>query len=111
MNALLELFDKPEKWTKRNYARDINNNSVGYRSKDAVCFCLKGGIYHLYENSDVYIVTWQEAIKKVIKQKYPERAVTSNCPITQFNDHPDTKFNDIIEVIRAAEGGWAENNS
>ncbi len=74
-------------WTQRAFARHINGNSIGYNSKNAVCFCVIGAILAAYKNED-------DAIKKL-----------SNflvIDIAAWNDDPARTKEEVCAALRTA---------
>jgi hypothetical protein len=68
------------------------------------CFCLEGALREFYPESNLRIAA-REQLRKVIKRLFPDRYFidpdASNA-VVNFNDHFDTRFEDVIRVVQEA---------
>lgn len=105
------LLDSPEKWTREVLARDANGGKVGIRSPDAVCYCSLGALTKAM-NDRVAEVT-----KLVPLDVHPEvhdqyctqhdivfdyLAELAGGDLVGFNDGPDTKYADVVNLFDLA---------
>ncbi len=107
---LLEILNK-EAWIKHVAARDANGEQVLYSNPKACKFCLQGAMLRGSMNgSDAgqNILHWvhllDEAIFLMFKPRMGDAYVPCNiATIIQFNDHPDTTWEDVERVIKLAQ--------
>jgi hypothetical protein len=96
-DRLQQLFTSPSRWTKKYFGKDSLGYSTNPDHRDAVRFCLLGGVRRCYP------VTAQSAIRKklttAINKLYPKRDAWN---LTMFNDDRSTRFADILRVIKKA---------
>lgn len=100
-----KVFRLKEHWTQKADCRDKDGRAVNinYLSEDNIkhikCFSLQGAVsyYFSYEKDSVRRYKVMGALKKAI-QKYTGK----DTPVAQFNDDPNTKFEDIKHVIKIA---------
>lgn len=93
-----ELLSDESKWTKGYYARDKYLHLVSYDDPQAVKFCLMGALDKCYDDYD----QWKEALDRLITA-VSEKTGIPYLTLPAFNDHPDTKFSDIQEVLAQAD--------
>lgn len=90
---LKELFDDESKWTQLALARDKNKNVVIFGSSSADCFCLFGGVMKCYPSKFFNTQT------RVISLIRGALNVESTLQITQWNDDPNRKFEEVKKLI------------
>lgn len=101
IGPLRAFFDNdPSKWTKGYYAKTAEDCPIGAYSNNAVCFCLLGGTQKL----GLVLEEVHKKLVPIIQKLYPDRDDPSGIisTIAYFNDHPDTTFEDIKKVLKAA---------
>lgn len=89
-----ELLDKPEKWTKGAFARRKTGTRTEWTDERAVCWCMEGALLvcgHLGADE------WRK-VKDFILVK-PAFSARTEGSINEFNDHPDTTFEDVRRVL------------
>lgn len=112
--TIRELFSDRSRWTKNSIAKDKNGKSVHADEGEAVSFCLLGAVYHVYGYSDRGH-GWgsssksHEVISKInrkLVKSFPKRIYSlvrgDAINLHFFNDNDITKFEEILEVVRAA---------
>lgn len=88
-----ELLSDESKWTKGWFARDNNNEPVRVNCPSAYKWCLEGAGLRCYGKVFEY---WQTVITKINKELMNENI---KLEISDWNDHPETKFQDIKALI------------
>jgi hypothetical protein len=88
-----ELLSSPEKWTKGADARNSNGNIVYTNSDDASCFCLRGAVILCR----ISLPTARTKLRAALTKLYP-----TFSDYVDFNDHPDTTFEDVQKVLKEA---------
>lgn len=86
--ALIKARDKianEESWTKGSDAKDAKDHSVGFRSEEAVKWCLFGAIRAVEDSDDLIFWVGEKASSKLPKGKVCGIDRCS-CNITTFND-------------------------
>ncbi len=101
---LSQLFDVPSKWTKGCDARNNVGEEVEVKSKTAICWCLSGGLGLVPSTETRY--TYSQCLDEAVIELFPTRYgldVGFANKFVDFNDHPDTTFEDVQKVILRAE--------
>ena len=101
------LLGRSYHWTKEAYARDPNYNPVDIFDSRATLFSIVGAISFVQQDRDENSTRAQARsyIDLAIIELFPERAVVPEHDIKSipwFNDHEDTKYQDVIAVLRLA---------
>ena len=132
LTRALELFRNGEGWTKGEYARDANGNGTSPTTADyypsPVCFCSVGAIeramHELYpdatiegESSRSLNSPWNVVrlrsiftVKQAACTRKSEVNKDFNGSLIEFNDHPETTFEDIRLAFTDAVAGLSEGN-
>lgn len=92
MPSLHDFFNSPSKWCKGTYARDANGHRVDSLSPDAVCWCLRGAMRKCFGSANPL---WSAIAYKL--QTHPE---VCNSGIADWNDAPDTTYEDVVRVCK-----------
>ena len=71
-----------------------------YRSASGERICLSEAVVYDYPDDIIYVV---EAIKQLFPERYLETHFKREHILINFNDHPQTVFQDIIKVLRQAD--------
>ncbi len=113
LKKLRKLLEKPERWTKGEYAKDTDGYRVGSCEKEAACFCLLGGIRRVVDGTEEEIE--MKAAKALAKIALPKAAselekngvfygsdVDYGSLLPTFNDAKKTKHRDVLKVIDKA---------
>lgn len=101
--SLKELFDCPARWIKK--ALSGRRDSMGFVnldcSQEANCFCLVGGIRHIYRFGGGH----RERLDVAVRKLFPNRVMRYSIydSVVSFNNHPDTTFADLRKVIEDAD--------
>lgn len=111
LQRLREFFSDESRWTQFAYAKHANGNSIGASSPNAACFCLSGAIIRLHpeweelsgpkERARLTNSPEYDVLEFNILELFPRR-INFDRPkgiVEQFNDHPDTAFDDILKVL------------
>ncbi len=107
---LKKLFSKSGSWTQFDLARDKDGNNIQPENKDAVSFCLLGGIRKVCRKP---LIVWElrrDLIKYGIPTEYKYRGVSI------FNDSISTTREDVLvaidKTITSLEGAatWIPND-
>ena len=93
--TLQKLFADEKNWTKSSNARDIEGNSVWIFSDKACCFCLSGGMKHVYVSTEKIEELWVK-----LRNAIAVRDGIGN--IIGFNDAPNTTIAEIRAVVAEA---------
>lgn len=105
---LRDILKTEKDWTKEAYARDGEGAPLDWDDDVATCCrCLLGACLYVEEVVPYHIARHipdkREPIIEAIKKLFPERLSNPNlAQIPQFNDHPETTFDDICKVIELA---------
>ena len=82
-------------WTKRAFARDLNDNVCSTTYKRAVCFCSLGAV-------DVSYPLWPEYIKARQKLSKAVYDLYGRTDIMLWNDEPGRTHEEVIRVFKQA---------
>ena len=93
-----ELLSDPSKWTQGYYARDAKGDLQPARSPDATCFCIFGALLRCYERPGER----SQKVAQVILKRFPQRVAHQDSVLPGFNDHKDTKYEEVISVLQEA---------
>lgn len=93
-----ELIDKPEKWTKGTYERDIDGNPYYSGSyKGPVCYCLLGALRNAYpEAYKEDSIEW-DVIKGNI---YKKLELSNGETIADWNDAPERTWSEVYSLLK-----------
>jgi hypothetical protein len=97
-----ERLSRPENWIKGDYAKDLGGNSVCSDSYSAVCWCILGAI------GDDTLEGNEEVIHHTLKTL---QALTPAYSVPDFNDDPNTTYEDVIRVLDKAIAITAETET
>lgn len=101
--SLKELFDCPARWIKK--ALSGRRGGMGFvelhSSQEKNCFCLVGGVGHVYGFGEGHRTKLTAAVRKLFPRQYVENSFSDL--IVDFNNHPDTTFADLRKVIEEAD--------
>ena len=87
-----EILSSPDKWTKGAYARTKTDTIVGVLDEEACKFCLDGALLRCGLDWDI-----KTSLEQAILELFP----TKSEGIISFNDHPDTTYEDVLEVLES----------
>lgn len=94
--SIKDLLSSPDKWTKNAYSRDINDKQICGTDceldENAVKWCLAGAIGKIYKHDKRKIFDIHDKIYKKLQKE-------NKGTILVYNDHKDTKFEDIRNLI------------
>ncbi len=91
------ILSDSSKWTKGVYARDSHSIPVDILSQHATCFCLGGAVTRAKDKLEVSSTfACGCLVLRVIKRRSDFKNINS---IFEFNDSPQTKYEDVIAVI------------
>jgi hypothetical protein len=103
--SLRELFEgHPDRWAKSHLAITARGKGVIPSRKnevthEIVSWCLYGGAAKLADDHpEAHLCTTQDKLRGAIRDLFCDRSMTGS--IIMFNDHPDTTFEDVMEVVR-----------
>lgn len=91
---MLTLFRNGEGWTKRQGVLALEDGSWAYCSMGVLGLCLL--VNRELWSSCCYLLA------ETITEQYPDRIIEEAIPITHFNDHPATTFDDVRVVFEKA---------
>lgn len=91
--TLVELFSKPNTWTKYNYARTSTNDITQVDNPAACKFCLYGALFLVYESYHSWTPEGLAAEKRI-------KDIIGN--ILLFNDNCSDQ-DKILELCKKAE--------
>ena len=116
VDGTLQLLDTKDKWIQADEALDEFGNRVEGYSPVATCWCLDGAFtYIAYQEGFLQ----EEADKRDLDFTCPENIMEIWEPIQrelealletflprgrnyiEFNDHPDTTYQEVIELLKA----------
>lgn len=113
-------YGKIYNFYKQESRRWIKGKNHGYVVGVGVCYCLSFALFQLYRMDYLHekeLIEVRFKLLDAIKLKFPERHsvfvqkimnadqplnVTEYYSLVSFNDHPETKFEDVLEVCRIA---------
>jgi hypothetical protein len=87
MMKCYELLDKPEKWTRRAFARSNTGEKLLASDSTAVCWCVLGAILVCYD------------YEKVSDKQTDIEDEVGRC-ISKWNDDPSVTYEDVIAVFK-----------
>ena len=102
LKKTLDILCYPEHWTKGVEACDIHKNQVEVDNDDAHCFCLSGAVRKAIldeEKGDTNNIVLMERCMSILYSHIPSG---HHDMVTDFNDHPDTTYQDVVSVLRSA---------
>jgi hypothetical protein len=109
LQALRDLYDHPNHWTKAAWARNTKGQAVVSWNEQAVCWCLAGGVSSVARRFTADSKTLRSAVNDMVKslmasirKLYPQLGLDADDTPAIFNDHPDTTIADIRKVIEHA---------
>lgn len=111
LTRMESLLSKPERWTKGEMARTKPEDpeEVSPHADSATCFCLLGAKTHILgpdvPAGDILNRDVRNRLASAAYTLFPTRvggAYSSGPRVAQFNDHPDTTLEDVLDVIRHA---------
>jgi hypothetical protein len=108
LRAVIALLDTPEKWTKGEFAKDVNGHVCPTRSKNAVRFCLTGAcIAVTCANSRYKRLSENLRCKRLLREinKYLPKPMPEPYIIGTWNDAPERTFEDIHNLLNKALDG------
>jgi hypothetical protein len=106
--TLQELYSTPTCWTQTHSAINADGYDVGPNDNDACCWCLLGGVAHVYEETIPIRRKLAESALQLfstrIDRASPNTAVDSVCCqiVVDFNDNKATTIDDIRKVVAHA---------
>lgn len=104
MTDVLNILDKPERWTQNSYARNAEGKGVLATHESAVCFCMYGAIFRsilgitqrVAQSTECQLSNEQRALVQEIGGDFFEMTET---PVSIFNDHPQTTYEKVITKV------------
>ena len=96
-----QILNDETKWTKSYDAVDKYGNPIGPCSHNACKWCLAGVVIKMTGVRSLPILL---KLAKAAAKLFPERGgLNFYYNISEFNDHPDTTFEDVQQVIKEFE--------
>ena len=92
-NKVWKLFDSPDKWCKRHWAKNSHGFTCSLYSKHATCWCLGAAIRLIYSTIECEHI-WGRVQRYLIDQLGREPFISG------YNDCPTTKFEDIVRLCK-----------
>lgn len=89
LRKIREIFSNEKKWTKYAFARDSDNKGCKPLDDYAESFCLAGAINR--------VSNYQDNLNSKLRALFCKR-IKSEC-IVEWNDNPETKYNDLVNLI------------
>jgi len=96
--SLQQLFRSERRWCQGTDAKDVNGQDVDPSDDQAVCFCLGGGAFALYDRE-----AYDEVMTKLAKAIKPKGKGSSETIVIHYNDDPKRKFSEIQSLVRKAK--------
>jgi len=87
--TLQDLFADPKRWTAGNFARDFSGKGVSSYDKEAVSFCLIGGLNRIYTDMSARL----EALGRIRNE-----VSDSLTELFSFND--ESSYEDIRLLVK-----------
>ena len=91
-----ELLDRPEKWTKGEFARDKDGGATLFNSSAATCWCLLAALDYCYEDD---MQGWREAIKHLVAALVD---LHDTAEIVRWQDRPETTWEQVRVLLERA---------
>ncbi len=98
LKDVLDLFEDPSKWTKGVWALDKKRNVVASTSRNAVCWCLEGAIFHCTKEGE-FPLTDASQVFSVLSKCIPKKYYKS---IAKANDADSTKITTVRTWLKKA---------
>lgn len=89
--TLRGLFADAKRWTKDTFAENASGDDVKPKSKDAVCFCLIGGVRRVYPN-----VKEQNRVVKLILEAL---GLENIGQVFDWNDARNRSVKDVQKLV------------
>jgi len=113
LKKMRALLDKPENWTRRTYARDVNGEPVSMvNPKDAVSFCIMGAYRKVSSPVIGQAPIWSgravahyKALQEQIPKPFFSISDFNHDPhrtLSAFNDDPSTTHTDMLSLLDRA---------
>jgi len=101
LEGAIALLDKSEKWAQGEFGL-LGGHSAPL--SDATCFCVLGAMSKAQGLSGWTInPAGLYYVEEAVKSMFPERVNFAGKPtVPAFNDHPDTTYDDVIDVLNTA---------
>lgn len=87
---LTSIFNHPDRWTKRSFARDKRGNAVDPQASQAVCWCLSGALIRCK------LSWWTFSVTVAEWQNIP-------TPLSGWNDRSRRTFAEIRALAEAID--------
>jgi hypothetical protein len=101
----LDLLDSPETWCQEAPGKDAQGNKVSAFDPRAVKWCALGAIQKIYHPS-----RWEEKMDRLLRAlSVSEAAIVEltktdkACYLMEWNDEAGRSFDDVREVLDAAD--------
>lgn len=91
-SKIKQVLSSEDKWTRGHFARNSNGEPCSIQGDYATCFCLMGAC-----NKAIKLYCHDLLLHAVEKYSGKFR------PIAEFNDDPETTFQDIQNVLNIME--------
>lgn len=103
MKKLSELLTDESKWCKEALGRLADGTICEAANlSDAVSNCLLGAVCKIYPDETPARIDLIQKLRKAHHKLFPDRSCEFQS-IFEFNDHPDTTFDDVQAVIKEVE--------
>ena len=107
INKVIQILDKPQKWTRARNAKDKNGNPTNPLSPNATCYCLEGAIYKALWEQKLSKRKWNNSYRKIIgaicKVAGLNFDIGNQDEHIGFNDNPNTTYEMIINILKKAK--------
>jgi hypothetical protein len=109
LQKLDALLDTPEKYVKEVWASDAAGKAVDYDAKDAVCFCIIGGLRRVcnirqFAYTMDFCDLYHQARNALSLAVRSYETYGGHEGVMNFNDSPRVCFEDVKKVIQRAIG-------
>ena len=103
LQNMLELLNTPDSWCQGWSAMNDKGEGVGVTAEDATMHCIAGALT-LLTLEDGYLANKVHALlDKTLVELHPKVKGTALDSIIEFNDAPNTKYEDMIAIIQKAK--------
>ena len=101
LKQVKRLFSNENKWMQGYYAKDENGEDVASHVPEACQWCLEGGLLRVLRDKEntIFEGTIDVLIKNLDKRFIDEASDLCLAPLVFFNDHENTQYGDVINLI------------
>lgn len=105
VRATADFFEKtPERWAKHANAYDKTGKRIGYRKRDAHCFCMHGRLRREFERGTLREPTLRSDVWQIITTcLYAAISTKKHTHMSTYNDRKGRTVAQVVDKLRQAE--------